>query len=105
MVLIWVIVALLALVYLQPWTWRSNKKLPPGPRGFPIFGSLNLLGKFPHKDLHQLARKYGDIMHIRLGLVPVIVVFSPRTAELFLKTHDLVQAASPRCKAKELDFC
>ncbi|KAM5584452.1 hypothetical protein ABKV19_004033 [Rosa sericea] len=97
MAFIWVMLGLLALVYvLQPWTWRrSKKRLPPGPRGFPIFGSLNLLGKLPHKDLHQLARKYGDIMYMRLGLVPVIIVSSPRAAELFLKTHDLVFASRP----------
>ncbi|KAL6130547.1 hypothetical protein ACLB2K_068926 [Fragaria x ananassa] len=95
MAFIWVILGLFALVYLQPWSWRTKKRLPPGPRGFPIFGSLNLLGTFPHKDLHQLARKYGDIMYMRLGLVPVIVVSSPRAAELFLKTHDLVFASRP----------
>jgi cytochrome P450 family 1 subfamily A polypeptide 1/ferulate-5-hydroxylase len=54
-----------------------------------------LLGKFPHRALHQLAQKYGPIMHLRLGLVPTIVVSSPEAAELFLKTHDLVFAGRP----------
>lgn len=92
------IIGFLALVYvLQSWLWRGKKKrlLPPGPRGFPIFGSLNLLGEFPYKDLHKLAQKYGDIMHMRLGLVSTIVVSSPQAAELFLKTHDLVFASRP----------
>ncbi|KAE8668761.1 putative Mitochondrial transcription termination factor family protein [Hibiscus syriacus] len=43
----------------------------------------------------MLARKYGPIMHLRLGLMPVIVVSSPEAAELFLKTHDLVFASRP----------
>ncbi|PQQ14123.1 cytochrome P450 CYP736A12 [Prunus yedoensis var. nudiflora] len=96
MVWIWATIGLLALVYiLQAW-WKNKKKmLPPGPRGFPIFGSLHLLGKFPDKDLHRLAQKYGDIMYMRLGLMHTIVVSSPQAAELFLKTHDLVFASRP----------
>ncbi|KAL6288431.1 hypothetical protein ACE6H2_005941 [Prunus campanulata] len=96
MVWIWATIGLLALVHiLQAW-WKNKKKmLPPGPRGFPIFGSLHLLGKFPNKDLHRLAQKYGDIMYMRLGLMHTIVVSSPQAAELFLKTHDLVFASRP----------
>ncbi|XP_015867271.3 cytochrome P450 71AU50 [Ziziphus jujuba] len=94
---IWTILALLLLAYILLWkrTNNNNKRLPPGPRGFPIFGSLHLLGEFPHRDLHRLAKQYGPIMHIRLGLIPTIVVSSPKAAELFLKTHDLVFASRP----------
>ncbi|KAL4644175.1 hypothetical protein ACB092_02G145300 [Castanea dentata] len=55
-----------------------------------------MLGEFPHKDLHQLAQKHGPIMHLRLGMVPTIVVSSPEAAKLCLKTHDLVFAGRPR---------
>ncbi|KAK2639170.1 hypothetical protein Ddye_026965 [Dipteronia dyeriana] len=77
----------------------QTKPLPPGPRGFPIFGSLHLLGKYPHKDLQKLGEKYGSIMHLRLGLIPTIVVSSPQAAELFLKTHDHVFASRPSFEA------
>ena len=91
--------ALIALAFfLRAWLSKrkiKDSKLPPGPIGFPIFGSLHLLGKFPHHDLHQLAKKYGPIMYMRLGLVPTVVVSSPRAAELILKTHDLVFANRP----------
>ncbi|KAL5556459.1 hypothetical protein UlMin_038695 [Ulmus minor] len=91
---IWIAVAVVtAVVYLL--LANKIKRLPPGPWGFPIFGSLHLLGKCPHHDLHKLARKYGPIMHMRLGLVPTIVVSSPQAAELFLKKHDLVFASRP----------
>ncbi|KAG6768387.1 hypothetical protein POTOM_027301 [Populus tomentosa] len=92
---IWTSLAFVALIFLLRWLSTENKRLPPGPRGFPIFGSLHLLGKFPHRALHQLAQKYGPIMHLQLGLVPTIVVSSPEAAELFLKTHDLVFAGRP----------
>ena len=102
----WIILALvlLAFVLQKYWAWKSNnnkKKLPPGPKGFPIFGNLHLLGEFPHRDLHKLAQKHGPIMHMRLGMVPTIVVSSPQAAELFLKTHDLVFASRPLIEASK----
>ncbi|KAJ0096285.1 hypothetical protein Patl1_27470 [Pistacia atlantica] len=74
---------------------KRSKRLPPGPRGFPILGSLHLIGKFPPRDFYQLAQKYGSIMFLRLGLIPTVVVSSPHAAEQFLKTHDLNFASRP----------
>ena len=82
-------------------TKEKKKNLPPGPKGYPLFGSLNLLGDHPHRDLQKLSQKYGPIMHIRLGLIPTIVVSSPEAAELFLKTHDLVFASRPPHEASK----
>ncbi|KAF5480778.1 hypothetical protein F2P56_001494, partial [Juglans regia] len=103
----WTILSLILLAYLlqEYWVWKSrnkNRKLPPGPRGFPILGNLHMLGEFPHQDLHRLAKKHGPIMYLQLGLVPVIVVSSPEAAELFLKTHDLVFASRPPHEAAKL---
>lgn len=80
---------------------RHRKVLPPGPRGFPIIGSLPMLGNLPHRTLHQLAKQYGPIMSMRLGSVPTIVVSSPQAAELFLKTHDIHFANRPKFQAAE----
>ncbi|BAT73343.1 hypothetical protein LR48_Vigan01g021700 [Vigna angularis] len=99
--MIWLPLFAVFLTYL--WLWRRSKKngkrLPPGPKGFPILGSLHMLGKHPYRDLHQLAQKYGPIMHMRLGFVPTIVVSSPKAAQLFLKTHDLIYASRPPLEA------
>ncbi|CAH2042459.1 unnamed protein product [Thlaspi arvense] len=92
----------LAVGYLlQPWLRRKTKhgRLPPGPRGVPILGHLHLLGKNPHHDLNQLAKKYGPIMYMHFGFVPIIVVSSPEAAEQFLKTHDVVFASRPPLQA------
>lgn len=101
-ILLFLILLLLLLDYylFQKWPVFINsknkaKKLPPGPKGYPIFGSLNLLKQFPHRDLHQLSQNFGPIMHMKLGLVNTIVISSSQAAELFLKTHDLVFASRP----------
>ncbi|GLJ31792.1 hypothetical protein SUGI_0639530 [Cryptomeria japonica] len=70
-------------------------KLPPGPRPWPVIGSLHLLGNFPHQALAALAKRYGSIVFLRLGSVPTVVISSPAVAKEFLKTHDLVFATRP----------
>jgi cytochrome P450 len=101
----WTIAALVTLAFLlREWASKrssNKKKLPPGPRGFPIFGNLHMLGELPHHDLHRLAQKHGPIMYLRLGMVPGIVVSSPQAAELFLKAHDLVFASRPPLEASK----
>ena len=96
--LLLLLLLLLSNYLFEIWLFKNKskgKKLPPGPKGFPIFGSLSLLKEFPHRDLHRLSQKYGPIMHIKLGLVNTIIVSSPPAAELFLKTHDLIFASRP----------
>ncbi|KAH1089564.1 hypothetical protein J1N35_016821 [Gossypium stocksii] len=95
-ILLAVVVALVFFFQALTWTRRAkNKRLPPGPKGLPIIGNLLMIGNNPHHDFQRLAQKYGPIMHLRFGLMPVIVVSSPEAAELFLKTHDLVFASRP----------
>ncbi|KAF8378470.1 hypothetical protein HHK36_029811 [Tetracentron sinense] len=104
----WIIIAVLLFViggftYLQRSTKHCNndRRLPPGPRGLPVLGHLHMLGLLPHRNLHRLAKKYGPIMYLRLGLVPTVVVSSSQVAELFLKTHDLVFASRPDIQASQ----
>ena len=70
---------------------RKALNLPPGPRGWPVFGSLSLLAGTlpPHRVLAKLAARYGPLMHLRLGSFDVVVASSAEAARLVLKTHDL----------------
>ncbi|NXV51579.1 CP1A5 protein, partial [Uria aalge] len=49
-------------------------KSPPGPRGYPILGNVLELRNDPHLVLTQLSQKYGDIMEVRIGTRPVLVL-------------------------------
>ncbi|NXS91437.1 CP1A5 protein, partial [Jacana jacana] len=49
-------------------------KKPPGPRGYPFLGNVLELRKDPHLALTRLSQKYGDIMEIRIGTRPVLVL-------------------------------
>ncbi|KAF7833587.1 Flavonoid 3',5'-hydroxylase [Senna tora] len=69
---------------------HNSKKLPPGPKGWPILGSLPLLGNMPHVTLTNLAQqKYGPIMFLKMGTCDTVVASTPQAAKAFLKTLDL----------------
>ncbi|WOG97579.1 hypothetical protein DCAR_0416920 [Daucus carota subsp. sativus] len=66
----------------------SHSPLPPGPKPWPIIGNLPHLGAIPHHSLAEMAQTYGPLLHLRLGLVHVVVASSADVAAQFLKTHD-----------------
>ncbi|KAH0514267.1 Cytochrome P450 1A1 [Microtus ochrogaster] len=49
-------------------------KSPPGPWGWPITGHILTLGKNPHLSLTKLSKQYGDVLQIRIGSTPVVVL-------------------------------
>ncbi|KAG5142249.1 hypothetical protein AAZX31_07G085700 [Glycine max] len=97
LLVIFILILSSALFHLQD----DRTQLPPGPYPLPIIGNLHMLGKLPNRTLQALAKKYGPIMSIKLGQIPTIVVSSPETAELFLKTHDTVFASRPKTQASK----
>ncbi|KAJ9568498.1 hypothetical protein OSB04_004464 [Centaurea solstitialis] len=74
---------------------RSNCRLPPGPKPWPIVGNLPHLGRIPHHALAAMAEKYGPLMHLRLGVVDVVVAASASVAAQFLKVHNANFASRP----------
>ncbi|CAD6221123.1 unnamed protein product [Miscanthus lutarioriparius] len=101
--------AILAAVYvlrylLSPSGRRKSLNLPPGPRGWPVIGSLGALAGAlqPHRVLAALAARHGPLMHLRLGSYHTVVASSVDTARLVLKTHDLAFADRPRTAAGEV---
>ncbi|KAL6646943.1 hypothetical protein ACP70R_015637 [Stipagrostis hirtigluma subsp. patula] len=81
----------------------DGHRLPPSPPALPVLGHLCLVGSLPHVSLWRLARKHGmDVMLLRLGAMPVLVVSSPRAAEAVLRTHDHVFASRPQSLALQI---
>ena len=70
--------------YLSP---SYAPKLPPGPTGLPILGSLLQLGEKPHHSLSKFAESYGPLISLRLGSITTVVASSPETARLILQKH------------------
>uniref|UniRef100_A0A673UNS3 Cytochrome P450 1A n=1 Tax=Suricata suricatta TaxID=37032 RepID=A0A673UNS3_SURSU len=57
----------------QPWVPKGLKS-PPGPWGWPLLGHVLTLGKNPHLVLARLSQRYGDVLQIRIGSTPVLVL-------------------------------
>ncbi|GJN02980.1 hypothetical protein PR202_ga20376 [Eleusine coracana subsp. coracana] len=84
-------------------TREQQDQQPPSPPALPILGHIHLVGSLPHVSFGTLAKKHGlDLMMLRLGAMPVIVVTSPRVDEAVLRTHDLVFASRPSALATEI---
>ncbi|BAS85508.1 Os03g0650200 [Oryza sativa Japonica Group] len=83
---------------------KARLNLPPGPRGWPVFGSLGALAGAlpPHRALAALAARHGPLMHLRLGSFDAVVASSAGAARLVLKTHDAAFADRARTAAGEL---
>ena len=84
-------VAIVIKILLKP-----RFKLPPGPKSWPVIGNLHLISNLPHQSVHKLSLKYGPIMQLKFGSVPVVIASSNEMAKSFLKTHDHIFASRPK---------
>ncbi|KAE9594472.1 putative trans-cinnamate 4-monooxygenase [Lupinus albus] len=63
-------------------------KLPPSPLPVPIFGNWLQVGDdLNHRNLTDLAKKFGDIFLLRMGQRNLVVVSSPELAKEVLHTQ------------------
>ncbi|EYU31746.1 hypothetical protein ABFS82_07G060600 [Erythranthe guttata] len=79
---------------------------PPGPKGLPFIGNLHQLDTSKlHLCLTQLSNKYGPLMYLKLGQVPLIVISSAEVAKQALKQNDLVFSGRPNStSSKRLSY-
>ncbi|XP_050363491.1 desmethyl-deoxy-podophyllotoxin synthase-like [Argentina anserina] len=84
--------------------WKSSRlgksqvlKSPPGPWKLPILGNLLQLAghPLPHYPLRDLAKKYGPVMHLKLGQSTAVIISSHNAALEVLKTNEITFAQRP----------
>ncbi|KAK1379687.1 Cytochrome P450, family 76, subfamily C, polypeptide 6 [Heracleum sosnowskyi] len=92
----WNYVILSAILTLISLVWHLRRKnsykqskLPPGPRGWPIFGNLFDVGNFPHRSLARLKQEYGPVVWLSFGSVNILALLSAGPVEELFKNHDL----------------
>ncbi|GAA0174338.1 oxygenase [Lithospermum erythrorhizon] len=72
-----------------------RKKYPPGPKGLPLIGNMMMMDKLTHRGLAELAKKYGGILHLKMGFRHTIAVSSPDIARQVLQVHDNIFSNRP----------
>ncbi|KAL9227324.1 hypothetical protein vseg_003024 [Gypsophila vaccaria] len=93
------------LYYLLTTFLHHSRRLPPGPKPWPIVGNLPHMGQAPHQGLAALAQKYGPLLYMRLGYVHVVVAASASVASQFLRTNDLnFSSRPPNSGAKHIAY-
>ncbi|ANM70199.1 cytochrome P450, family 71, subfamily A, polypeptide 14 [Arabidopsis thaliana] len=98
------ILALLLLKQFLNRTYTAKVNLPPSPWRVPVIGNLHQLSLHPHRSLRSLSHRYGPLMLLHFGRVPVLVVSSSDVAHDLMKTHDLKVANRPQLKVVEKIF-
>ncbi|XP_009597427.1 cytochrome P450 81C13-like [Nicotiana tomentosiformis] len=92
-------IVLFLLPILVKYFFHRRRNLPPSPFSLPIIGHLYLLKKTLHLTLTSLSAKYGPVLYLKLGSMPVIVVSSPSAVEECLTKNDIIFANRPKTVA------
>ncbi|XP_033110807.1 cytochrome P450 2J6-like [Anneissia japonica] len=82
---------------------RSNK-LPPGPRGWPIVGSIPHIEKEAYITFNHWAKEYGDIFTVKLGWTTAVILNSFDAIKCTLKDQSDKFADRPFTPIVELGF-
>ncbi|KAK7412966.1 hypothetical protein VNO78_04762 [Psophocarpus tetragonolobus] len=89
-----VVVSLLSVKHIRE--SRKYKNIPPGPRGIPIIGNLNILERPLHRFLQRMSKTQGDIFSLWLGSRLAVVVSSPSAFNECFTKNDVALANRPR---------
>ncbi|KAJ4879269.1 Cytochrome P450 71B28 [Raphanus sativus] len=85
----------LILILLKSFKPSNKWNLPPGPLKLTIIGNLHQRRELHPRNRRNLTQKYGPVVLLRFGSVPVVVISSRDAAEEVLKVHDLECCSRP----------
>lgn len=116
-----VVLAGLLVALMDGQSKKQQGNRPPGPKPWPVIGSLHLLGQYecPFEALTNLGKLYGEIYSITLGTTPCVVVNSFQLIKEvlitkgshfgdrpnFIRFHKLFGGDRNNCKSHILHFC
>ncbi|KAH9979952.1 cytochrome P450 [Lactifluus volemus] len=89
------------------------RKLPPGPRGYPIIGNLLELKPGQWLKYSEWQKKYGDLIYLNAAGQPMIILNSPkvaadlldRRAAIYSDRPPLIVASEIMCGGLLFPFC
>ncbi|KAJ4710981.1 Cytochrome P450 [Melia azedarach] len=84
-----------SLLILKKLKKQNKQLLPPGPPKLPVLGNVHQIGELPHQTLWKLSKKYGPVILLKFGRIPVVIISSAETAREVLKVHDLDCCSRP----------
>ncbi|KAI0334310.1 cytochrome P450 [Cubamyces sp. BRFM 1775] len=78
-------------------TRSSHTKLPPGPGGLPLLGSVHKLpAKNQEKQFSEWAKQYGDVIYLKLFQTPTVILNSLEAATDVLTKRSAKHSDRPR---------
>ncbi|KAK1262315.1 Cytochrome P450 84A1 [Acorus gramineus] len=80
---------------------RQKLPFPPGPKGLPLLGNMNMMDQMTHRGLAKLAHEFGGLVHLRLGMRHAFVVSTPDIARQVLQVQDNLFSNRPATIAIE----
>ncbi len=73
----------------------TSRRVPPGPRGYPLVGVFPRARRDPLSFFRDSARRYGDVVSMRLGVHHVYLLRHPDHVKHVLQDHAHAYAKGP----------
>ncbi|CAJ1942425.1 unnamed protein product [Sphenostylis stenocarpa] len=74
---------------------RKTAPYPPGPKGLPIIGNMNIMDQLTHRGLAKLAKQYGGVLHLRMGFLHMVAISNAEAAREVLQVQDNIFSNRP----------
>ena len=98
-----VVVLISAVLLYSAFSYATeNPKLPPGPMPLPLIGNMLQMGTKPHHSLTKLAKKFGNVFRLSVGIHRIVVVNSIDLAREALVKKSTDFAGRPRLYTADL---
>ncbi|KAI0269698.1 cytochrome P450 [Russula aff. rugulosa BPL654] len=90
--------AILGLIVLYTARYFASpyRKLPPGPRGYPIIGNLLEMRDGQWLKFSEWHKKYGDLIYLNAAGQPVVVINSSKVGVALLDRRAAIYSDRPR---------